>query len=97
MYDISNRSSFESIEQWSVPVRDGRAPEKVLFLVGNKADLNQQREVTYQEGQNLAIRRGMIFMETSTEMGDTSAEAFNMLARDILENPLASKCFFLWS
>ncbi|KAA8588342.1 hypothetical protein FQN60_001536 [Etheostoma spectabile] len=42
----------------------------VIWLVGNKGDLEQDRQVSVQEGQSLANDRGLFFMETSALSGD---------------------------
>ena len=58
VYDISRRSSFESIVKWLNEVRD-HADEKVeIILVGNKCDLENRRQVSTQEGQKFADEQG---------------------------------------
>ena len=49
VYDISRRSTFESIGKWLQEVRD-HADEKVaIILVGNKSDLESKRQVSQAE------------------------------------------------
>ena len=58
VYDISRRSSFESIDKWLNEVRD-HADEKVeIILVGNKSDLGNRRQVSQAEGQRYADDQG---------------------------------------
>jgi Ras-related protein Rab-11A len=58
VYDISNKESFENLERWLVELRD-HADEKIeVVLVGNKSDLEAQRQVTTKEGQKLADEEG---------------------------------------
>jgi len=45
---------------------DDGAPS-LAVLVGNKADLTQDREVSFQEGQHLAKLWGSSFFETSAK------------------------------
>ena len=50
VYDISNKESFENLERWLVELRD-HADEKIeVVLVGNKSDLESQRQVSTKEG-----------------------------------------------
>ena len=46
VYDISRRSSFESIEKWLNEVRDHADQKVEIILVGNKNDLENKRQVS---------------------------------------------------
>jgi len=46
------------------------------MLVGTKADLESDREVSYCEGVELAERLGVPFLETSAKAGINVSEAF---------------------
>jgi GTPase SAR1 family protein len=55
VYDITDRHSFSSIKQeWIGQVKSYTSPEVVLLLVGAKLDLDDKREVTTDEGVELA-------------------------------------------
>lgn len=45
VYDITKRSSFLSIQKWIEEVRRYTASSVMLILIGNKCDLEEQREV----------------------------------------------------
>ena len=36
---------------------------KVIFLIGNKSDLEAQRDVTYEEAKQFADENGLMFVE----------------------------------
>ena len=40
---------------------------QVIFLIGNKADLEDQRDVTYEEAKQFADENGLLFMEASAK------------------------------
>jgi len=64
VYDITNRKSFESIvEYWYDQVR--QHPHLTIYLLGNKTDLSDQRQVTYTEAQFFAKKHGLNFYEIS--------------------------------
>jgi len=54
------------------------------MLVGNKSDLQEQREVTFLEASRLAQENGMLFLETSAKTGEGVEEAFVMCSKMIL-------------
>ena len=54
VYDITNRKSFEKVVNWLEELKDNAHNKISVFLVGNKIDLEDQRQVTYDEGVTLA-------------------------------------------
>ena len=57
-----------------------------IILIGNKLDLADQRQVSYEEGMDFAKRNGLIFFETSAKGGDNVDEVFTHSARIINNN-----------
>ena len=78
VYDITNRNSFNSIQSW-IDDCVKQSPKSILFiLIGNKNDLNESREVQYEEGVEFAKKRNMIFVVIGQ---DSFSTAFSMRAR----------------
>ncbi|CAG9316096.1 unnamed protein product [Blepharisma stoltei] len=66
VYDITDKSSFEEISNWYSFVASNRNLENLsFFLIGTKSDLKSSRKVSFDEGQELANKLGMYFMEIS--------------------------------
>ena len=77
VYDISNRRSFDNIPSWFSEVLNVKNDEAVFALIGNKIDLSDKREVTYDEGKKLANEKNMFFEEVSAKSGKNIMEFFN--------------------
>mmetsp|Transcript_24102 Transcript_24102/g.47309 ORF Transcript_24102/g.47309 Transcript_24102/m.47309 type:complete len:267 (+) Transcript_24102:235-1035(+) len=76
VFDITSEESFESLDRWLEEVRECTVPETVLVLVGNKADLDEQRCVSSEKAQAYAEQEGMsLFFETSCNWSRTHGEA----------------------
>ena len=75
MYDITDKSSFDSIIDWISDVKDIKGENFPMILVGNKIDLNESREVTEEMGYELAEKNQIEFFETSNKDGTNIQEA----------------------
>ena len=64
-YDITNKKSFESIQKWVELAFSNNDSHKVNFLIGNKCDLKDKRDVNIEEGENFAKTNNFSFIETS--------------------------------
>ena len=86
-YDITNESSFSSIEFWIQELKYKVENENmILCLVGNKCDVNlNERKVTSQKGKNFAQDNNMIFFETSAKTGEGVKDLFVTIANKVYE------------
>ncbi|XP_017294136.1 ras-related protein Rab-17-like [Kryptolebias marmoratus] len=86
VYDICKKETFVRAQLWIRELQRQYVPgSTVLFLVGNKGDLDQDRQVSAQEGQNLAEDKGVSFTETSALSGHQVNELLGAVARRVLE------------
>ncbi|XP_072530101.1 ras-related protein Rab-19 [Salminus brasiliensis] len=92
-YDITRRATFESIPHWINEVEQYGAANVLLAVIGNKCDLESERQVQFTEACSLAKERGiLVALETSAKESQNVEEAFVMIARELLaRNGLAVK------
>ncbi|XP_062862666.1 ras-related protein Rab-19-like [Trichomycterus rosablanca] len=92
-YDITRKSTFNSIPQWISEVEKFGAANILLALIGNKCDLESEREVQFTEACSLAKEKELLVaLETSAKEAQNVDEGFIMMARELLaRNGLAVK------
>ena len=81
LYDVTNLQSFENIKSWINQIREEASPNVVIYLVGSKIDLEEERKVTKKDGEKLAEEFGLPFLEASGKSGINVNEVFD----DIVE------------
>ena len=64
VYDITNRESFEHLNSWLIEIEKNGNKNVYKLLIGNKADLEENRDIKKEEGQEFASINGMEFFET---------------------------------
>jgi Ras-related protein Rab-14 len=67
VYDITRRSTYNHLSSWLTDTRNLTNPSTVIFLIGNKCDLEGQRDVTYEEASKFAEENGLMFVEASAK------------------------------
>jgi len=65
VYDITRRQTFNHLEAWLTDATNHASPNTVIFLIGNKADLEDQRDVPTEEAREFAREHGLHFCEAS--------------------------------
>ena len=84
MFDVTNKKSFENIKKWNEIITRVAHPNVILILVGNKVDLQDSREVSSEEGMELAKELKIYYMETSAKTNKNIDEVFEWVALQII-------------
>ena len=89
VYAIDNKESFNHVENWLNDLKSQANPDVRIFLVGNKADLEEDRKINKEEGEKYKEDQHLdLFMETSAKTGHNArnvlVEAAKILYKDYL-------------
>ena len=84
VYDVTNKPSFENIKNW-IKDAESKANDFKIIIVGNKIDLNDSREVSFEEGKNFAKKKNCPFFESSAKDKINIDEIFITLLEEILK------------
>ncbi len=83
VYAINSRESFFHINQWLKEVRLQSHPDVKIILIGNKSDLENERQVTVEMGQDKAKNLNCPFFETSALNNTYIDTVFTTISEDI--------------
>lgn len=83
VYDITRRDSFDEARHHLKYARNLMGGGKPLWLIGNKADCTEVREVAGEEGQAMAKECHAFFAEASASTGHGVSTIFHHLAEEI--------------
>ena len=86
MYDVTKRKTFESITDWVQSIKEAKGENFPVILIGNKCDLNEEREIDREEGEKEAQKHGFLFFETSNKDGTNVEEATIALISKVIES-----------
>jgi Ras-related protein Rab-4B len=84
VYDITSRETYNTLTTWLTDARTLASPNICIILLGNKKDLDADREVTFLEASRFAQENELMFLETSAASGENVEEAFLKCSRSIL-------------
>lgn len=103
VFDITRRSTFNSVTSWLNDLRQIAEDDIVVVLVGNKSDLapnstitagdtTNKRQVTREEAEDWCRHnKVMQYVETSAKSGENVERAFLEVAERIYQNIEAGK------
>lgn len=90
-YDITRLETFNNLATWYNEVMAQSEPDVILFLVGNKKDMEEQREVSHDRVEKFKRDRNIMFhFETSAKTGENIENLF-IFASKVLYNSFKDK------
>jgi small GTP-binding protein len=95
VYDVTNRESFNNIKKWIKDIDKNCYKDIVIFLVGNKIDEIDNREVSTEEGKELSEEYNINHYECSAKTGKNIEELYfniaTIISKKIIEEQNLNK------
>ena len=92
VYAINSRDSFDNIEMWLRELRTHSNPDAKVFLIGNKLDLDNERVITKEQGENFYKTNKLnLFLESSAKTGFNAKRIFIKAAKLLLDEHIKYK------
>ena len=83
VYDITRKQSFDSVDRWINDLRAAADKNLTIIIIGNKCDLEDQRQVNKEQGEEKAKNSEVAFMETSALSGENLDKAFEKMINEV--------------
>ncbi|XP_069387055.1 GTP-binding protein Rab-3D-like [Paralichthys olivaceus] len=85
MYDITSEDSFCAVQDWATQIKTYSWDNAQVVLVGNKLDLEEERQVQTEDAQRLSAELGFQFFEASAKDNVNVKQVFEKLVDVICE------------
>jgi len=85
VYDVTNSESFDHVEEWLSEVDRYANESTSKLLIGNKADLIDEKQVSEETAQKFADKLGIPFLETSAKTAANVDSAFLTMAKELIK------------
>lgn len=83
-YDITRNETFTNLIEWLGEIKEHASADVRVYLIGNKSELEQKREITYERAVEFAKAHNIhkVF-ETSAKTGSNVEEVFACVGKEL--------------
>ena len=78
---IIDRRSLENLDKWISEIKEYGEESCLLFLVATHSDLIKKRNVEEEEAREYAMKKGLIYFETSSKLNLNIDQLFQIIAK----------------
>eukprot|EP01080_Neovahlkampfia_damariscottae_P006392 gene6392-10399_t len=90
VYDITKKESFDNLQSWLNDIQQYAEEDVGIILVGNKVDLENQRQVQKSDGEDWAKKLEVPFLETSAKDAQNVDDAFTKMVERLFEKKVST-------
>ena len=83
MFDITDKNSFDSVKEWIDLFKKNCNENAHVFLAGNKIDLNEERQISFEKASKFALDNKIKYYEVSAKTGEHVDLLFSDLAEAV--------------
>ena len=79
IYDITKKHTFEKLDYWLEDLKNNADDinDLFIFLIGNKCDLEEKREVSFEEANDYSKKKELPYIEVSAKTGKNVKKLFD--------------------
>ena len=85
LYDISNKKSFDNLKSWISIIKEECGAHVPIVIIGNKADLSEERGIEKDEVISYAKEEEVEYIETSSKTGENVYKAISLISEKVLD------------
>ena len=88
VFDVTNTDSFNNLKEWISSIKlnmEGKNIFIPIVIIGNKLDMEDQREITKEQAEKFVSENNYKYFETSAKTGEGIDKSIRELATQILK------------
>eukprot|EP01016_Furgasonia_blochmanni_P037868 TRINITY_DN4507_c0_g1_i14.p1 TRINITY_DN4507_c0_g1~~TRINITY_DN4507_c0_g1_i14.p1 ORF type:complete len:283 (+),score=66.85 TRINITY_DN4507_c0_g1_i14:83-850(+) len=86
VYDITNKDSFDAMKSWVQELKENGPSNLILAVVGNKIDLEDREQVSWEDAMNYAKEIGAIYGQTSAKENKGIETLFQKISEKLMSD-----------
>jgi len=84
VYDITRNETFMNLTEWLKEIRQHGNEDVRIYLIGNKSEMEEEREVSYERALQFAQLHNLhMVFETSAKTGHNVEDVFSIGGKEI--------------
>ena len=92
IYDITKRDTFKNLDFWIKDLEDNSDIDNLfIYLIGNKNDMENKREVSWVEASNHAKEKKLPYIEVSAKTGNNIQKLFDEVIKGAMTKMLTNE------
>ena len=92
IYDITKRDTFKNLDFWIKDLEDNSDIDNLfIYLIGNKNDMEDKREVSWVEASNFAKEKKLPYIEVSAKTGNNIQKLFDEVIKGAMTKMLTNE------